>query len=190
MESEVATGELPVPDAALLVRYRAHQDRGALEELFQRHRGSLLAYCQKRTRSLAEAEELAGAAVARALEKIEQCPEDAFFPWLCRIAANHQVNDWKHWNRRRDSLGTDAEHAVPGKSVEQRAIEDEVLAWVNDLPFEERVCVKMRHLDGLEVDEICVETGWDKERVYTLLERGRAALRQRYQRGRRLNHHA
>jgi RNA polymerase sigma-70 factor, ECF subfamily len=169
-------------DEELVDRYRGTHDRECLRELCTRHGSHLLSYCRALLRDTSAAEDLAAETFLRAIDRLDQFRGGSFAGWLCRIACNLSINERKRWADRRRPIGPDDDTFIdPGKSAEQTAMEEEILAWVNDLPPKQRICVKLCHLDGLTAAEIAEQTGWPVDEIYKLLEKGRATLRQRYQ---------
>ena len=54
-----------------------------------------------------------------------------------------------------------------------------ILEWINELAPEQRVCVKLAHVDKLNAAEIARRTGWSEHEVHRHLKEGRANLRKR-----------
>jgi len=111
--------------------------------------------------------------------------------WIYRIVVNQASNRQRWWRRRHRShqvaLEThtaahgelpDARRSVmPDSVLQQREVAGRVWAALDRLPFDQRVAVVLREIDGLSYEEIGVSLGVAVGTVKSRLARARATLR-------------
>ena len=93
-------------------------DWASFEAIFERHHRSILAYCLRRTRIEADAEDLTAEAFAVAWRRRRDIPVDPG-PWLYgiarRVIANHRRGAGR-WERLLDRLRSEPRRTGPGPS--------------------------------------------------------------------------
>ena len=114
-------------DDELMNRYQHHQDGGALEELFLRHKDILLRYITRLIRDATAAEDAFQVAWLKVIEVARKRsyvarPDAAFRTWLCTLARNHVRDEHRRKLKFRQRI-TVPETAGDG---EQRATRDGV----------------------------------------------------------------
>lgn len=141
----------------------------------------LYAYCRYRSRSDAEAEDLAARTFEKAWLARDRYRSDlaGFSTWLYRIAQNVCAD---HHRARRDHLPIDAAMETPGGDTpEQRAARDSdfdrMSRLVAQLPERERELIALRYGADLGNQFIARLTGLSVSNVSTILHRAVRALR-------------
>ncbi len=173
-----------------LVERSARGDRGAAEDLFERHRlrlkESVESWSRFRLGPPIESEEVIQGTFAIALGSIgrfEPRGEDSFFLWLCGIA-----------KRVLQKLGREAQRAggpqagssipasgvSPSRSLRREERLERLLAAIESLPPDNRTAIHLARIDGLKVEEIARRMGRSRDAVKHLLARGLRELRRRF----------
>jgi RNA polymerase sigma-70 factor, ECF subfamily len=118
--------------------------------------------------------------------------------WIYRIAVNRASNRCRWWNRlrRRGTVSLD-EHLsgernrsmaelieCPDKTPEEMLLAQEERAEIQDLllqiPFQQRIAVVMRDMEGMSYEEIADATGVSLGTVKSRIARGRDELKRRF----------
>lgn len=79
-----------------------------------------------------------------------------------------------------DGLGALDDAPAADEMLDTSLAEQLASQLLGSIPDRQALVVKMRHADGLELDEIAALTGMSEGNVRTLLSRGRARLRELY----------
>lgn len=79
-----------------------------------------------------------------------------------------------------DGLGALDDAPAADEMLDISLAEQHASQLLGSIPDRQALVVKMRHADGLELDEIAEITGMSEGNVRTLLSRGRARLRELY----------
>jgi RNA polymerase sigma-70 factor (ECF subfamily) len=110
--------------------------------------------------------------------------------WIYRIAVNQARNRHRFWRRRHraDQVSLDAHVAAHGELLSAKEVgPDRVLAQkelaarlqraLDHLPFDQRIAIVLREIDGLSYEEIAFSLGVAVGTVKSRLTRARQALR-------------
>jgi RNA polymerase sigma-70 factor, ECF subfamily len=123
-------------------------------------------------------------------------PEQAVYPWLCRIAVNCCKNNFKRSDRvnKYEAVSSDRlldtgdstveielkdDSADPAGIFDRKELEAVVHEAIGALPSEFRVVVVLRDIQGLSYKEIADATGETMDIVKVRLHRGRGMLKRR-----------
>jgi RNA polymerase sigma-70 factor (ECF subfamily) len=114
--------------------------------------------------------------------------------WLYRVTVNEAANRNRWWRRRfRDrtlslSLGISRDNLrplelpskgeSPARTCFSREVKDALEEGLRNLPFDQRVAVALRDVEGLSYEEISEITGTHPGTVKSRIARGREKLRQ------------
>jgi RNA polymerase sigma-70 factor (ECF subfamily) len=167
-------------------------DRSALDVLFARHRGRLLALANCRmSRTLANAVSAEDVVqetcleAARKLHSFEAQGPESFYRWLAAIA-RFKVNEAARARRamkRAAEAPLDAEPPSPATSPSGRAIKAEsaarLAAAIESLPADQAEAIRLRWLEGLSVADAAALLGKSAPAVKGLVARGLATLAER-----------
>ncbi|HEX6685885.1 MAG TPA: SigE family RNA polymerase sigma factor [Candidatus Limnocylindrales bacterium] len=138
-----------------------------------RHR--LLRYAYGLTGDLAEAQDLAQEAYARAWSRWRRLRRyDQPDAWLRLVVTRLATDRWR-W------LAVRREQPLPPEAIQGPPVEDRVLVMgaLKGLPLNQRRALALRYLLDLSVAEIGVEMGANENTVRSWLARGRASLANR-----------
>ena len=167
---------------AALVRL-AQASPCAFEPLYLRYGDRVLAYCYRHLGTHAEAEDAASAVFVAALRGLAafRNRDDAFRPWLFRIAHNEVAMRHRHRSRHPEApLVAVAQAADPAVSPEERAVlvddQRQLAALLADLPPRERAVMELRVAD-LTTTEIAGVLDIGEQAVRTAQCRAIARLR-------------
>ncbi len=177
----------PASDAELVRRYR-RGDARAFDALYARHRvplfGFLMNHSGRRRQDVEEVFQETWLKVIRHLERYDA--NQAFTPWLYRIARNCLTDRWRHLGVV-ESLHVADDDALLGAGSdgrmqpERRAQSDEIRArWqraLAALPALQREAVLLKLEADLSLDELAQVTGANRETVKTRLRYGMEKLR-------------
>lgn len=112
--------------------------------------------------------------------------------WIYRIVVTQASNRMRWWRRRKQSAqvawdehtaahGEVAESrnfAMPDRVLQQRETATRVMAALDSLPFDQRVAIVLREIDGLSYEEIATSLNVAVGTVKSRLARARFALRE------------
>ena len=111
--------------------------------------------------------------------------------WIYRIAINQARNRHRFWRRRHraDQVSLDqhvaahgefvsAGEARPDRLLAQKELAARLQSALDHLPFDQRIAIVLREIDGLSYDEIAYSLGVAVGTVKSRLTRARHALRQ------------
>ena len=141
-------------------------DRGAMHELYERHRSRIFGVAYRYAKNIPDAEDILQDTFIKAFQSLGKCQldEDSYFStWLYRIAVNCALDHFRKRRRRegndgwqRDLLAAD-ESAAPAspecefQRQETRARMQQVL---DSLSPRKRMIVVLRHYQQLKIHEI------------------------------------
>ena len=110
--------------------------------------------------------------------------------WIYRIAVNQARNRHRFWRRRHraDQVSLDqhlADHgdlisvvqATPERVLAQKELATQLNQALDGLPFDQRIAIVLREIDGLSYEEIAYSLGVAVGTVKSRLTRARQALR-------------
>lgn len=123
-------------------------------------------------------------------------PEQAVYPWLCRIAVNCCKNNFKRSDRvnKYEAISMDESLDLGDSAVEiefgddssdpagifqRRELESAVHETIQSLPPDFRVVVVLRDIQGLSYKEIAEATGETLDVIRVRLHRARGVLKRR-----------
>ena len=161
-------------DEQLMPRYR-DGDRAAFDALYRRHRGPVFRYVQRLSTASLDAEALFQDAwfnVIRSRDKWR--PDQAFLPWLYRIAHNRVVDELRR-NRHLDLDPEQATDALPATMHDHavthwlRDCVERLLQLLGALPEVQRSAFLLHEEAGLSLEQIGEVTGSGRETVKSRL---------------------
>lgn len=180
----------------LLERARAG-DKGALDAVYLRHQGRLLAFVRARMHpALAQrvaAEDLVQETLlesSRKIEDFEPRGPSAFYRWLVEIARFKMAEASRAFQAKKRAAESplDAEPAAEATSASGRAMTRErgtlLKEAVDGLPDDQAEAVRLRYLEGLGVAETAERLGRSPAAVKALVSRGLLGLAERLAGGR------
>lgn len=164
-------------------------DAGALDSLFARHRGRLLAFVAARldgrTAELVSPEDVVQEAYLEASRQVGSFePEGpaAFYRWLVGIA-RYKLSEAYRARRAKKRASVAAlshEPAADQSSASGRAMRDEtaarIAAALAEIPGGQAAAVRLRYLEGLSVAECAERLHRTEAAVKSLVSRGLGAL--------------
>ena len=156
--------------------------RAFYEEALPRVYGYLLPRCGG---DVATAEDLTQETFLAAVAELRRGASVAApVPWVLEIARHKLVDFYRRRGREATApLPLDAEPRLRGEPDES-ATDDHrevTLAALAAVPADQRTALVLRHMDGLSVPEIAAALGRSVHAVESLLARGRANFRRRYE---------
>lgn len=167
---------------AALVRRASAGDRGALDELLERHVDRIHSVCRRicGPDDAFDATQDALIAITRAIGRFDG--RSAFTTWIHRIATNAALDEVRRRNRRPAPVTTDANSPialVPAtRSSDPERVVDrlDLDAALAAIPVEFRVAVVLRDVADLDYAEIAETLEIPIGTVRSRIARGRAAL--------------
>ncbi len=170
-------------DEQLMARYRGG-DAAAFDALYRRYRGPVFRYVQRLAGRGADVEGLYQDAWLRVIAAREQwCEDQAFRPWLFRIAHNRVVDVLRRDGRLDaagdDGLGTVPQHG-PGPEVLARLRDcvQRLMVLLAALPEVQRSAFLLKEEAGLSLVQIGEVTGVERETVKSRLRYALRRLRE------------
>ena len=175
------------PDDASLVRAAQRGDRDAFGTLIARHAPSILSVTTRMLGSASDAEDVAQETFVAAYKALDRFQFDATFKtWLYRIAMNKCTDSLR--SRRSDTVSFDpcddesvVAMAVSDLETPQWEYEQVELAWhldrtIQALPPLYRESFVLRHIEGLEYDEMSRILGVHRDTLKMRVYKARALL--------------
>ncbi len=171
-------------DEALASRFQETGEERYFSELVRRMRPRVLAACERLVGS-GDAEDLTQEVCLRAYGRMGMFRDGNFAAWLYAIARNLCVNYLQTvWGGRRVAGVRELERRRSADNVEAVCVRDDeiakMLALLGELPDEQRICVKLFHIDGLSYEKIVRQTGYTDTQVKSYIQNGRRMLRQKW----------
>ncbi|MGH9305841.1 MAG: sigma-70 family RNA polymerase sigma factor [Acidimicrobiales bacterium] len=176
------------PDEALVRAVQAG-DVSAFGQLFKRHFTSVRLACSRRLEDPSDAEDVAQAAMVRALERIGQCRGDRMFgPWVHVIAQRMCTDSYRAGLRYRSVAellaGTHvADFADPEEGLLKAERQSEMWRALGTLSPRQRRVVIARDINEQRPPEIAAGMGMSTGAVDSLLMRARRRLAAAYEAG-------
>jgi len=168
---------------AQLVRQCLAGDESALQSLYQRHAGGIMAYLTRSGFSRADADDLAQETFVRAFNSLGtfDSSRGSMAGWLAAIARNVAR---RHWNRRGDARDFDPQLAEqtlavednPGSAAQADEENDAVGDCVATLPDDLARIVRLRYVEARTTRGIAGATGIPEATVRLRLSEAMAAL--------------
>ena len=165
-----------------MLRYQ-DGDAGAFEVLYRRHNDALYRYLLRLSAQPATAEDLYQEVWSRIVKARKNYrPTAKFTTYLYRIAHNCFI-DYLRRNRRHaadvstESLEIEDPQQSPERDAEHAGIREQLLRALADIPVEQREAFLLHEDAGLNVDEIAVTTGVNRETAKSRLRYANKKLR-------------
>lgn len=158
----------------------ADGNEAALDILYSRHSGRVLAYCLKRGMSSEQADDVLQIVFLQVYRKKHLYdPKHKGLAWIYVITRselkdyrNREIKDFLEWD---DSLSQSTEMAPTLES------KDESAALLEELKPREQEILKLRYLDELEYDEIAERLNESTSNVRQIVSRSLKFLRRRHE---------
>ena len=160
-------------------------DVGAFEEIYRTFSSAVYNIALNITRNREDAEEAAQDAFVRVFKQLKSFKfESSFGTWVYRIAVNSAINIYNARARhRKRSAGLDeaGDIADPASGLARERLEKEgldlkVAGLLEHLSPEQRSCIALRELEGLDYKEIAAALAIPLNTVRTRLKRARESL--------------
>jgi len=148
----------------------ARQD---FDDFYTRSAPRLIRHGYALTGDLAEAQDIAQEAFARAWQRwpaVRDC--DSPEAWVRRVATNLAASRWRRIRVARAAAGQAAEQLAPEVSTDTVAL----VVGLRTLPERQRTVLVLHYMCDMTVDQIAVELGCPPGSVKSWLSRGRTAL--------------
>jgi RNA polymerase sigma-70 factor, ECF subfamily len=141
-------------------------DRGAMHELYERHRSRIFGLAYRYVKNVPDAEDILQDTFIKAFQSLEKCQLDEnsyFSTWLYRIAVNCAMDHFRRQRRRegdedwkRDFLAADECSAAlsPESEFQRQETKARMEQVLNSLSPRKRMIVVLRHYQQLKINEI------------------------------------
>jgi RNA polymerase sigma-70 factor, ECF subfamily len=185
----VGWSEVGGREAALIERCAAGDD-AAYTELVDEHQRMVVQLAMNLLGDRDEALDLSQEVFLRVFRTISSFRgQSSLRTWIYRIAVNQARNRHRFWRRRHraDQVSLDAHVAAHGELLSGETAPDRALAQkelasrlqnaLDALPFDQRIAIVLREVDGLSYEEIAFSLGVAVGTVKSRLTRARQALR-------------
>ncbi len=172
-------------DEDLALRWRGG-DVGAFEELFSRYEARVLGLAYRTIGNREDAEDVTQDTFIRANASIKSYRGGKFSTWLFRTAAHLSVDNIRSRHRRRRDLSLDEDSGFEQLSSAEPTPEALLLSkesstgvWsaLMAVPPHYRVLLVLRHIEGMQYEEIAQVLNCSTKSVGVRLCRAREALR-------------
>ena len=147
--------------------------RPSFDEFYSNAAARLVRHSYALTGDLAEAQDIAQEAFARAWQRwpaVREC--DSPEAWVRRVATNLAASRWRRIRVARAVAGQPAEQHAPEVSTDTVAL----VCGLRTLPERQRTVLVLHYMCDLSVDQIASELGCPSGSVKSWLSRGRTAL--------------
>lgn len=157
-------------------------DPHALEELVRTYSDGLTQYAYLYVHDYAIAEDVMEESFAALILKRKQLPDLLHFKaYLYKIARNKSLDLLRSKKRRELPLSGYEDALVcadPEEGIADRLRDRTVFEALQKLPQDYRDALYFAYFDGYKIAEICAMTGKSRKKVYNLLARAKAALKE------------
>jgi RNA polymerase sigma factor (sigma-70 family) len=172
-------------DKQLVRLYQTTRDQTAFETLVRRYEPRLVRFCDRFLRNRALAEDISQAVFARLACGVDKYHGGNFAAWLFRIARNECLNVLAR-GRSTETLTAEMENSLAQEEKQEpHPLAEILLQELPKLPSEQRICLKLFHMDGYSYDEVAAYTNLPIRNVKSHIQNGRKALRKRIESRRR-----
>src|SRR5947207_1182552 len=176
---------------AALVQRCAAGDESACADLVAEHQRMVVQLAMNLLGDRDEALDLSQEVFLRVFRTIHRFRgQSALRTWIYRIAVNQARNKHRFWRRRHraDQVSLDehvAAHgeflsggeSTPDRILAQKELAQQLQTALDRLPFDQRIAIVLREVDGLSYEEIAFSLGVAVGTVKSRLTRARQALR-------------
>ncbi len=157
-------------------------DPHALEELVRTYSDGLTQYAYLYVRDYATAEDVMEESFAALIVKRKRLPDTLHFKaYLYKIARNKCL-DYLRSKKHTELPLSGYEDALVREDTERTAVnrmrDRQVFKCLQRLPKDYRDVLYFAYFDGYKIAEICEMTGRNRKKVYNLLARAKAALKE------------
>ncbi len=168
-----------------LIRSSRQGDVEAFNALVARYQNEALNFAFRMLGNLPDAEDICQDAWLAAWKSIKKFRGGSFRSWILHIVANDCRDEWRKRKKRFSPSeiplsGISVTNPQPYDTVSYETIEA-VQEALQQLPYEQRLVVILKELNGLSYDEIARFAGCDIGTVRSRLHRGRIMMRNRLQ---------
>lgn len=94
-------------------------------------------------------------------------------PWVITAGRNRLIDQWRRSARQERRLS----QLFTNQPVATASVDDDLLAWIEQLPANQRTAVVLHYLDDLPVHEVANQLGKSYKSTESLLSRARQSLR-------------
>ena len=94
-------------------------------------------------------------------------------PWVIAVGRNRLIDQWRRSARQERRLS----QLSTNQPVATASVDDDLLAWIAQLPASQRAAVVLHYLDDLPVHEVATRLGKSYKSTESLLSRARQSLR-------------
>jgi RNA polymerase sigma-70 factor (ECF subfamily) len=94
-------------------------------------------------------------------------------PWVLAVGRNRLIDQWRRAARQERRL----RQLFTSQPVAAAPLDDDVLAWIAQLPASQRAAVVLHYLDDLPVQDVATRLGKTYKSTESLLARARRSLR-------------
>ena len=147
--------------------------RPSFDEFYSSAAARLVRHSYALTGDMAEAQDIAQEAFARAWQRwsaVREC--DSPEAWVRRVATNLAASRWRRIRVARAAAGQPAPQHAPEVSTDTVAL----VCGLRTLPERQRTVLVLHYMCDLSVDQIAAELGCPAGSVKSWLSRGRTAL--------------
>lgn len=170
----------------LLITEALGGSEAAYSFLTERYWKRVCSFIRKKVNNYAVAEEVTQDAFMAAFRYLHTFRGDSnFYTWLCTIALN------KLTRQPVDSLKTHSERVdrhTPEDELSSKEQFNELIGFISDLPYKEQRALILRHIEGMEYDEIAASIDCTPKYARVLVCQAKRTLRKRNGKQRKLQH--
>jgi len=176
----IADGPAASPDEVLLMAYRSHGDRAALDRLVERHSDQAYRLASRLAGNASDADDVMQEAVLALMSSANQYRPTAtgsVRSWYLAIVANAYRRRARAARRRSHR---EQDGPAPGRGTPDPASgqwDEEVRLAVDALPEHERLPILLRHGDEPAISDIAAALGRKEKTVRSQIDRGLERLR-------------
>ena len=172
----------PLSDAQLIAEYQQHERQEILAELFLRYNDLVYGVCVKYLNNQETAKDAVMDIYQELLEKVKQHQIDNFKNWLYIVTKNHCLMQIRKNKKLQitafDSEIVQSEDFSHLESVFEKERQlDKLEGCIENLHEEQRQTVRLFYLENKCYNEISTLTGFDWNKVRSLVQNGRRNLK-------------
>jgi RNA polymerase sigma-70 factor (ECF subfamily) len=166
-------------DEQLILQYKKNQSPRVMSEIWNRYSRLVYGLCLKLLKSKPDALDAVNGIFEKLMLKLPEQNIESFSAWIYTFSKNYCLEILRKNQRRREIF---QEYTLDKKSDSLKSTPTEtdnesLVAAMNQLPENQKLCLQLFYYQNLSYQEISVQTGLNSGQVKSHLQNGRRNLK-------------